>query len=118
MIAVNLLEPKVSFVCFPVAHYRTRFAQARPSGTIGPRFPRPTPKINFSPRAELYLATCSEFRTNERVDNSLQPSQAHSPSASRGALLWALVRLFDSGQPKSEAVLSYLAKQEAREVNP
>jgi hypothetical protein len=44
--------------------------------------------------------------------------QAHSPSASRGALLWELVRLFDSGQPKSEAVLSYLAKQEAREGNP
>jgi hypothetical protein len=52
--------------------------------------------------------------------NFLRSSRASSrlPGGTEGALLWELVRLFDSGQPKTESILQYLAKVEAREINP
>jgi len=90
MTTVNLLKPKVSFCDRDSVLCKARFAQ--------PRFAQSSPKINLVP---LFLATSSTL-----------------PSREEGALLWELVRLLDSGQPKSEAVLAYLAKAEAREANP
>ena len=84
---------------------RTFFSCSRPGyllSDIGSVFhsqssPQPTPKINIPVTPE---STCGTLQS--RIE---------------GALRWELVRLFDSGQSKTEAILSYLASAEARELD-
>jgi excisionase family DNA binding protein len=93
VIRVNLLKPQVPFLVRHSVLCKAGFAQAEPQAD----FPQTPFKINLVP---LYLATCNTLADREE-----------------GALLWELVRLFDSGQPKSEAILS-LAEAELREPEP
>jgi hypothetical protein len=91
---VNLLQPK-GFLQF--------------SGyLLSDPFPQPIPQSLFPQK--LF----SRIRTTRTTAGA-----AEFPGVqSLGVFFWELVRLFDSGQPKSEAVLRYLAAAEAREVNP
>jgi len=96
VIRVNLLQPNVSFL----GKYRPYYllSDTFPQKDSRPDFPQSSPKINLVP---LFLETSCT------LENRIE-----------GALRWELVRLFDdfSGR-KSEAILSYLASEEAREVD-